>query len=237
MVPSVSSDVVDGVGADLVCVRHTPPAYGRAPWAASAFPTCGLEDGWSASAVPPARASPRSLPRSPRRTTAWSCRWTASTSPTSSSRGAGCWTARVRRRRSTPRGTPPCWPGSARRPEPRGAGARVRPVDSSSRSPAPIPVPPAAGLVVTEGNYLLLDEPRWRAVRAELDEVWHVARRRGGPARAAGRPARRVRQGTRRGPGLGRPGRPAQRRARRGGRRPGRPASSTSPTGHRRSEP
>jgi len=36
-----------------------------------------------------------------------------------------------------------------------------------------IPVPPT-GTVVTEGNYLLLDEPRWRAVRAELDAVWHV---------------------------------------------------------------
>ncbi|HYF74488.1 MAG TPA: nucleoside/nucleotide kinase family protein [Nocardioides sp.] len=36
-----------------------------------------------------------------------------------------------------------------------------------------IPVP-AAGTVVTEGNYLLLDEPRWRAVRAELDAVWHL---------------------------------------------------------------
>jgi len=33
---------------------------------------------------------------------------------------------------------------------------------------------PASGLVVTEGNYLLLDEPRWRAVREQLDEVWHV---------------------------------------------------------------
>jgi pantothenate kinase len=36
-----------------------------------------------------------------------------------------------------------------------------------------IPVP-GEGLVVTEGNYLLLDEPRWREVRAQLDEVWHV---------------------------------------------------------------
>jgi pantothenate kinase len=35
-------------------------------------------------------------------------------------------------------------------------------------------VPASAGLVVTEGNYLLLDEPRWRAVRAQLDAVWHV---------------------------------------------------------------
>jgi pantothenate kinase len=34
-----------------------------------------------------------------------------------------------------------------------------------------IAVPPDAELVVTEGNYLLLDRPEWRAVRAELDEV------------------------------------------------------------------
>ena len=37
-----------------------------------------------------------------------------------------------------------------------------------------IPVPPEAGLVVTEGNYLLLDEPPWLAVRSRLDAVWHV---------------------------------------------------------------
>lgn len=30
------------------------------------------------------------------------------------------------------------------------------------------------GLVATEGNYLMLDEPRWRAVRHHLDAVWHV---------------------------------------------------------------
>lgn len=35
-----------------------------------------------------------------------------------------------------------------------------------------ISVPPAARLVLTEGNYLLLDAGRWRDVRAELDEVW-----------------------------------------------------------------
>jgi pantothenate kinase len=35
-------------------------------------------------------------------------------------------------------------------------------------------VPSRAGLVVTEGNYLLLDEPRWRAAREQLDAVWHV---------------------------------------------------------------
>jgi pantothenate kinase len=35
-------------------------------------------------------------------------------------------------------------------------------------------VPPEVDLVVTEGNYLLLDEPGWRAVRAQLDEVVHL---------------------------------------------------------------
>ena len=37
-----------------------------------------------------------------------------------------------------------------------------------------VAVPPEATLVVTEGNYLLLDEPGWRAARAELDEVWFL---------------------------------------------------------------
>ncbi len=37
-----------------------------------------------------------------------------------------------------------------------------------------IVVPPETELVVTEGNYLLLDSPEWGAVRAELDEVWFV---------------------------------------------------------------
>jgi pantothenate kinase len=37
-----------------------------------------------------------------------------------------------------------------------------------------IAVPPGAELVVTEGNYLLLPGAEWRAVRAELDEVWFL---------------------------------------------------------------
>jgi pantothenate kinase len=45
-----------------------------------------------------------------------------------------------------------------------------------------IPVPSGARLVITEGNYLLFDEPPWPAVRPLLDEVWWVdlddARRR-----------------------------------------------------------
>jgi pantothenate kinase len=40
---------------------------------------------------------------------------------------------------------------------------------------AAITVPPEARVVLTEGNYLLLDRPEWRAVRAQLDEVWYVA--------------------------------------------------------------
>jgi pantothenate kinase len=38
-----------------------------------------------------------------------------------------------------------------------------------------IPVPPTARLVVTEGNYLLLDTGAWARVRAALDEVWFCA--------------------------------------------------------------
>lgn len=37
-----------------------------------------------------------------------------------------------------------------------------------------IPVLPEHRLVVTEGNYLLLDEPGWREVRPLLDECWYV---------------------------------------------------------------
>jgi pantothenate kinase len=39
---------------------------------------------------------------------------------------------------------------------------------------AAVAVPPSVRLVVTEGNYLLLDEPRWATVRAALEEVWLV---------------------------------------------------------------
>ncbi|GAB2636022.1 nucleoside/nucleotide kinase family protein [Nocardioides ginkgobilobae] len=37
-----------------------------------------------------------------------------------------------------------------------------------------LPVPGDAELVVVEGSYLLLDQPRWAAVRALLDGVWHL---------------------------------------------------------------
>lgn len=35
-----------------------------------------------------------------------------------------------------------------------------------------VPVPPTARLVVTEGNYLLLETGAWARVRSHLDEVW-----------------------------------------------------------------
>lgn len=37
-----------------------------------------------------------------------------------------------------------------------------------------IPVPPETRLVITEGNYLLLDQGHWAGVRALLDEAWFV---------------------------------------------------------------
>ncbi|MBA4860833.1 nucleoside/nucleotide kinase family protein [Streptomyces sp. PSKA54] len=36
-----------------------------------------------------------------------------------------------------------------------------------------IPVPRTARLIVTEGNYLLLDDGSWARVRSQLDEVWY----------------------------------------------------------------
>lgn len=38
-----------------------------------------------------------------------------------------------------------------------------------------IPVFPDAAVVLTEGNYLLLDDPVWSAVAAEIDEIWYCA--------------------------------------------------------------
>jgi pantothenate kinase len=38
-------------------------------------------------------------------------------------------------------------------------------------------IPAAARLVVTEGNYLALDAPEWRAARRYLDRLWYVEAR------------------------------------------------------------
>lgn len=40
--------------------------------------------------------------------------------------------------------------------------------------PGAITVPASVPLVVTEGNYLLLDEPPWHGVRGLLDEAWFL---------------------------------------------------------------
>ena len=40
--------------------------------------------------------------------------------------------------------------------------------------PDAIPITDSTRLVVTEGNYLLLDRPGWREVRPLLDEAWYV---------------------------------------------------------------
>jgi pantothenate kinase len=37
-----------------------------------------------------------------------------------------------------------------------------------------IPIPREARLIVSEGNYLLLDTPKWRTVRPLLSEVWYA---------------------------------------------------------------
>lgn len=39
---------------------------------------------------------------------------------------------------------------------------------------ASIAIPASVPLVITEGNYLLAEQPEWKDVRAQLDEVWYV---------------------------------------------------------------
>lgn len=48
--------------------------------------------------------------------------------------------------------------------------------DRAASAPVPdaITVASDVALVITEGNYLLLDDPPWQAVRPLLDEVWFV---------------------------------------------------------------
>jgi pantothenate kinase len=48
----------------------------------------------------------------------------------------------------------------------------VRALDEPT--PEAIAIAPRAKLVITEGNYLLLDRPWWRDVRSLLDDVWYV---------------------------------------------------------------
>lgn len=82
-----------------------------------------------------------------------------------------------------------------------------------------IPVLPEAAVVLTEGNYLLLDDPGWLAVAAEIDEIWYCAIRDDVRVRASGGPSHHVRQAGRGGTALGCRGRRTQRAV--GGRQRG----------------
>ncbi|HEU5267641.1 MAG TPA: nucleoside/nucleotide kinase family protein [Jatrophihabitans sp.] len=57
-----------------------------------------------------------------------------------------------------------------------GAHVHAPAFDRSIEEPVPdaIDVPADARLVITEGNYLLLDRPPWAAVRDLLDAAWYV---------------------------------------------------------------
>jgi len=41
-------------------------------------------------------------------------------------------------------------------------------------TPEAIAITPLAKIVITEGNYLLLDRPWWREVRSLLDDAWYL---------------------------------------------------------------
>ena len=90
-----------------------------------------------------------------------------------------------------------------------------------------VPVDPGVPLVVTEGNYLLLDAAvaaavgvqldadalaAWAAARAQVDQVWFVELDDAVRIAAPGRPPRRARPRPRRRPGAGHRGGPGQRR-------------------------
>ena len=113
--------------------------------------------------------------RAQRRRAGWRmCRWTASTSPTPSCAGSARSTARARRTRSTRPATPTCWSGCAPRPTNRST-CRVSTATSSNRWPLRSSCCPTPGWSITEGNYLLLDDPLWARARARWTRVWFVA--------------------------------------------------------------
>jgi pantothenate kinase len=72
---------------------------------------------------------------------------------------AAAFVAALRRLRDEPGATLP-WPDFDRAAE--------------QTLPGAILIGPRAKLVITEGNYLLVEQPHWREVRALLDRVWYV---------------------------------------------------------------
>ena len=79
-----------------------------------------------------------------------------------------------------------------------------------------IAVPPDVPLVVTEGNYLLVEDGDWGRVRPQLDEAWYVDMDEATRLELAGRPPRPVRQDAGGGARVGDALRPGQRRGRGG---------------------
>ncbi len=103
-----------------------------------------------------------------------SSRWTASTWPPPSWTASAAPTARARPTPSTRPGTWPCCGGCG----PRTRCTRSTPRPSTgpwrSRWRARCPWRRTSPLVITEGNYLLLDDGPWAPVRGLLDEVWFL---------------------------------------------------------------
>ena len=91
---------------------------------------------------------------------------------------SGGGTPRARRTRSTPGATSRCC-ARLRARDPADAVVYAPAFERTLEQPlaGAIPVPAAARLVLTEGNYLLLDSGRWPAVAPLLDEVWFCALR------------------------------------------------------------
>ena len=128
----------------------------------------------SASRARPAAASRRSRARS---SPSWasgrgSCRWTGSIWRRRSSCGSGGASGWARPTRSTRPATPRC-SGACKSDEPVVYAPEFRREIEEPIAGA-IAVPHGTPLVVTEGNYLLLDDDRWGPVRALLDETWYV---------------------------------------------------------------
>ena len=95
-----------------------------------------------------------------------SCRWTASTWPTSNSSAWAGARARARPTPSTAPATSRCCAGCSCRPTTRSSTRPSSAARSRSRSPTRFPIFARTQLVITEGNYLLLDEGPWAEVQA-----------------------------------------------------------------------
>ena len=133
-----------------------PPERARAP-SPTPWPTaCGtaLLDGWDG--------------------TGWSgSRWTGTTSPTASS---------IRLGRLQRKGAPDTFDAAGyaallERLADDGDEVVYAPAferDLEQPVAGSIPVPPSARLVITEGNYLLVEDGAWTKVRGRLDEVWYI---------------------------------------------------------------